>query len=91
MSLWIVWWNLVYNLQPAFTRRRTFLWFAVALAATCARTDLRGITSLVRTLGLRPSCYDRLLDFFRSPSTDPSHPALGRACAQSTELTFING
>lgn len=72
MSLWIAWWNLVSELRPAFKRTRTFLWFVVALAATCARADLRGVTSLVRTLGLRPSCYDRLLDFFHSPSTDLS-------------------
>jgi len=70
MSLWIAWWNLVSELRPAFKRNRTFLWFAVALAATCTRHDLRGVTSLVRALGLRQSCYDRLLDFFHSPSVD---------------------
>jgi hypothetical protein len=70
MSLWIAWWKLVSELRPAFKRTRTFIWFLVALAATCARADLRGVTSLVRTLGLRPSCYDRLLDFFHTPSTD---------------------
>jgi len=68
MALWIAWWNLVRELRPAFKRYRTFLWFAVALAATCTRIDLRGVTSLVRALGLQPACYDRLLDFFHSPS-----------------------
>lgn len=68
MALWIVWWNLVRELRPAFSRTRTFLWFAVALAGTCTRSDLRGVTSLVRALGLREACYDRLLDFFHSPS-----------------------
>ena len=67
MILWISWWNLVRELRPAFARDRTFLWFAAALAATCTRVDLRGVTSLVRTLGLRQACYDRLLDFFHSP------------------------
>ena len=33
MRLWIAWWNLVRDLQPAFARTRTFLWFALALAA----------------------------------------------------------
>lgn len=66
MRLWIVWWNLVRDLQPAFARTRTFLWFALALAAMCTRGDLRGVTSLVRSLGLKQVCYDRLLDFFHS-------------------------
>ena len=70
MILWNTWWILVYELRPAFKRHRTFLWFAVALAATCSRCDLRGVTSLVRTLGLRQSCYDRLLDFFHSRAID---------------------
>jgi len=70
MSLWIAWWNIVRELRPAFKRYRTFLWFALALAATCTRSDLRGVTSLVRALGLREACYDRLLDFFHSRGID---------------------
>lgn len=70
MNLWIAWWNLVWELRSAFKRHRTFLWFAAALAATCARNDLRGVTSLVRSLGLRQACYDRLLDFFHSRAVD---------------------
>jgi hypothetical protein len=70
MMLWIAWWNLVRELRLAFSRNRTFLWFAVALAATCTRSDLRGVTSLVRSLGLREACYDRLLDFFHSRGVD---------------------
>jgi hypothetical protein len=68
MALWITWWNLA--LRPAFGRTRTFLWFAVALAAFCVREDLRGVTSFVRVLGLNPAFYDRLLDFFHSPAVD---------------------
>lgn len=66
MTLWIEWWNLVRQLQPAFSRKRTFLWFAVALAATCVRSERVGVTSMVRALGLREACYDRLLDCFHS-------------------------
>ena len=66
MELWIVWWNQVRQLRPAFSRTRTFVWFAVALAATCVRSDLLGVTSLVRALGLQERCYDRLLDCFHS-------------------------
>jgi len=66
MELWIVWWDQVRQLRPAFSRTRTFVWFAVALAATCVRTDRLGVTSLVRALGLQERCYDRLLDCFHS-------------------------
>jgi len=68
MLLWLTWWNLVLSLRPAFRRYRAFLWFAVALAAFCVRSDLTGVTSFVRALGLRQQCYDRLVDFFHSPA-----------------------
>jgi hypothetical protein len=48
----------------------TFLWFVAALAATCVRPDLAGVTSLVRALGLREKCYDRLLGMFHSRAVD---------------------
>jgi hypothetical protein len=41
---------------------------AVCLAGMTIRKDLLGVTSIVRALGLRPVCYDRLLDFFHSPA-----------------------
>jgi hypothetical protein len=66
MALWIEWWNQVGQLRPAFSRTRSFLWFALALAATCVRSDFAGVTSLVRALGLQARHYDRLLDCFHS-------------------------
>lgn len=44
---------------------------ALSLAGLCVRVDLAGVTSLVRALGLRSFCYDRLLDFFHSSALDP--------------------
>ena len=70
MELWIAWWGQVRQLRPAFRRTRTFLWFAVALAAICVRIDLVGVTSMVRALGLRERNYDRLLDCFHSRALD---------------------
>lgn len=72
MSLWITWWTFVRELRPAFSRTRTFLWFALALAGLSVRSDLRGITSVVRALGLQESCYVRLLAFFHSKGVDMS-------------------
>jgi hypothetical protein len=66
MLLWLRWWGVVAQLRPAFTRNRTFLWFALCLAGISIRSDLRGVTSIVRALGLKEHVYDRLLDFFHS-------------------------
>jgi len=45
---------------------------SLCLAGLTIRKDLRGVTSIVRALGLEPACYDRLLDFFHSPALDLS-------------------
>jgi hypothetical protein len=66
MVLWIQWWNMVRQLRPAFARERTFLWFALGLVGITVRPDLRGVTSLIRAVGLKEVFYDRLLDFFHS-------------------------
>ena len=68
--LWKVWWELVCELRPACVRTRTFLWMALCLAGMTVRKDLMGVTSIIRALGLVPTCYDRLLDFFHSPALD---------------------
>lgn len=66
MQLWSHWWTVVWQLRPACSRLRTFLWFATCLAGMAIRLDGLGVTSLMRALGLKDFCYDRLLDFFHS-------------------------
>ena len=68
--LWNHWWNLVCDLRSACARNRTFLWMALCLAGMTIRKDLLGVTSIVRALGLEPTCYHRLLDLFHSPALD---------------------
>ncbi len=68
MKLWSIWWDLVKKFRPAFSRQRTFLWFAACLAAMMIREDNAGVTSFVRTLGIVGFYYDRMLDFFHSPA-----------------------
>ena len=87
MALWIPWWKMVRQLRPAFARETTFLWFALCLVGLTIRPDLRGVTSIIRALGLKEVFYDRLLDFFHSKAVlvDPL------ACtgkANPTEITF---
>jgi DDE superfamily endonuclease len=71
MELWIAWWSAVFALRPACSRTRTFMWLLVAVAGFCVRSDLLGVTSIVRGLGLVPTCYGQLLDFFHSAALDP--------------------
>lgn len=66
MQLWLNWWTIVWQLRPACSRTRNFLWFATVLAGMTVRPDLWGVTSIVRGMGLREAYYDNLLDFFHS-------------------------
>ena len=66
MLLWLHWWNAVFQLRPACTRLRTFLWFAAGVAGLTVRSDTLGVTSIVRALRLHARFYDRLLDNFHS-------------------------
>ena len=70
MHLWLQWYSVVAPLRAACSRHRTFLWLLAALAGFCARGDLLGVTSIVRTLGFAGRCYYQLLDFFHSPAVD---------------------
>lgn len=70
MPLWREWLIQVQELRPACARTRTFLWMSVVLVGLCARPDLAGVTSFVRTLWLRPSAYRRLLNLFHTPALD---------------------
>lgn len=66
MGLWRIWWSTMQLLRPAFKRTRPFLWFVLACAGMTIRPDLAGVTSIVRAVGLKEWCYDRLLDAFHS-------------------------
>ena len=72
MHLWIQWWKVASKFRLCFSRHQTFLWFAVVLMAFSVRTELVGVTSFIRALGLEEIYYDRLLDFFHSKGADLS-------------------
>ncbi len=60
MTIWMHWWTVIWQLRPACARTSSLLWFAVCVAGLSIRTDLLGVTSIVRALGLKQICYDRL-------------------------------
>lgn len=58
------------------------------------RTDLLGVTSYVRSLGLDNSCYDRILDFFHSAALNLDKLTKLWVCAvlkTTTSMTRVNG
>lgn len=66
MSLWIAWSKAIQLLRPAFSRTCTFLWFAAAVAGLTVRTELLGVTSIVRALGLHARYYSALVEHFHT-------------------------
>lgn len=76
MRLWLVWWKTMRLLQPAFKDKRTFIWYLAACAGITIRKDMAGVTSIVRAIGLKAHCYDRLLDMFHSKAVSVPKLAL---------------
>lgn len=64
--LWRMWFDAVAHLRPACARRQTYCWLVLALMGLSIRTELAGVTSFVRVLGLPPSTYPGLLHLFHS-------------------------
>ncbi|MBA7647744.1 IS4 family transposase ISCku4 [subsurface metagenome] len=66
MELWRAWFGCVRKLKPSCTNCRTFLWLIAVLAAFSIRSEIVGVTSFIRCLGLEENCYYLLLHFFHS-------------------------
>jgi hypothetical protein len=66
MPLWVLWWNALQMLRPAFSRLQTFLWFATTVAGFTVRTEHLAVTSIVRALKLMPGCYGNLVKHMHS-------------------------
>ena len=67
MELWIHWLKALWSLRPGFSRLKTFLWFTTCVAGMTIRSDLLGVTSIIRALGLDDKYYDNLLNTFHNP------------------------
>jgi len=61
VPLWVMWWNALQMLRPAFSRLPTFLWFATTVAGFTVRTEHLGVTSIVRALKLNDRWYSNLI------------------------------
>jgi hypothetical protein len=68
MPLSMAGWNAIRLLGPAFSRLRTFLWFATAVAGLTVRTELRGAPSKLIGAKIGRSCAPDLVCFGRIPN-----------------------
>lgn len=95
MNLWKTWISIVEQLESACSRNRTFLWMIIFLMAISIRCgDLSGVTSVIRVLGLMPSCYERILNFLHSPSLNVEHLTklwVAIALENFTQKIIVNG
>jgi hypothetical protein len=55
---------------PCFNREASWVNFCTIVIGFIMRPDMRGVTSVIAALGLRPGRYTTLLKFFRSTSFD---------------------
>ncbi len=67
MQLWLYWFEAIWLLRPACSRLKTFMWFIVCVAGLTIRSDLLGVTSIIRALGIHEKYYQNILDNFHSP------------------------
>src|SRR5215813_74371 len=65
-TLWNACWCAILPLRAALSYQATFMWFATIVVGMMVRSELRGVTSIVRALNLRPDRYNALRRCFHS-------------------------
>src|SRR5215813_1121599 len=65
-TLWNACWCAILPLRAALSYQATFMWFATIVVGIMVRSELRGVTSIVRALNLRPDRYNPLRRCFHS-------------------------
>lgn len=75
--------TLVQKFRPVFRRQATFAWFVIVFWALMLRLDMAGVTSIIRCMGLHPSEYVNLLNFFHSSAF-----SVATLCAVWRDIVF---
>lgn len=52
------------NFKTCFSRQASFNWFVVIIIGLMIRTDILGLTSIIRDLALNPKGYELMIHFF---------------------------
>ncbi len=56
--------------ESCFSRKAAFRWFVIITVGLMLRSDKLCVTSVIRDLSLKQSCYLSMLCFFRSSNYD---------------------
>ena len=62
--------NMLLEFRGCFKRTKTLQWFVVLVMGLMVRSNLRGVTSILSSLRLKPKLYHTMLHFFRSKGYD---------------------
>jgi hypothetical protein len=89
IDMWDLINSVLMGFRGCFTRKAAFHSFVVIVIGFMLRSDLAGITSIIRTLGLMPSGYEALVHFFVLPR---GHSLLSEhsGCIQSQMLAYCS-
>lgn len=65
-------WNCIENIlscfRTSFSRKKAYGWFVTIILGLMTRLDKLGISSVVRSMSLRPGSYESMMHFFRADS-----------------------
>src|SRR5262244_4645561 len=87
-TLWNACWCAILPLRAALSYQATFMWFATIVVGMMVRSELRGVTSIVRALSLRPNHYYSLRKNFHSTAIELGRPTV--LWAQAVLRIFTN-
>ena len=91
--LWKEWSKAFSELRSAFSQQSTFIWAAIYCVGLAVRTNIRGVSSIVDTLGLKTSSYGSLLGVCHSEalSLDLLLKCWVRLCFQLFSPVCVDG
>lgn len=85
--------EILLSFSSCFSRKAAFEWFSVIVVGFMVRSDLLGITSVIRDLALNPQLYSSLEHFFRASSWewDIVFSNWAKVVASKAPLRWISG
>jgi len=65
--------RILQQFSPCFNRIETFSWFIIIIVGMMLRIDVKGLTTIVNCMMLKPKYYESMMHFFRSKGFDLTH------------------
>lgn len=58
--------KILLQFSPCFNRIETFSWFVIIVLGMILRIDMKGLTSIINCMMIKPKHYESMMNFFRS-------------------------